>query len=241
MTGSRTAARAASLGISGVIWVGIGALFLTQAPRLMETTLAPEPPPISVDPLEPPPPPPPEITQRAPELPKPWTPPVDTITERPTPPQPILPDITPLAPPLPPGPPPQGPAIARDNVITAPAGGINIAETTAPTLPLIDDIVVPPPTPPVIVNPVRVAGADPVFPERALEAGRSGTVTLTFTVDERGRVSNIEVVDETPRGYGFARAARGAISRWTFEPQRVDGAPVVYQARYTIRFDLDNN
>lgn len=242
MTGSRTAARAASLGVSGIIWVGIGALFLTQAPRLMETTLVPEPPPVTVDPLEPPPPPPAlEVTQRAPELPKPWTPPLNTLTERPTPPQPVPVDPAMSPPTLPPGPAPVGPATAERTVVAAPPGGISIAQTTEPVLPSFEELVVPPPAPPVIVNPVRVAGADPAFPERALEAGRSGTVTLTFAVDERGRVSNIEVLDESPRGYGFARAARAAITRWTFEPQRVDGTAVVYQARYTIRFDLDGS
>ena len=240
MTGSRTAARAASLGASGVIWVGIGALFLTQAPRLMEQPTTFDPPPIELRKPDPPPPPPPLIREKAPVLPKPWEPPAPTQTDRPTLILPVDPVVE-TPPTLPLGPTPDEPGIFRETVIEAPPGGNTIIAATEVPVIRPPEIVVPPAPPPVIVNPVRVAGADPVFPERALEAGRSGLVTLTFTVDERGRVSNIEVLEETPGGYGFARAARAAITRWTFEPQRVDGTAVVYQARYTIRFDLSDN
>lgn len=241
MTGSRIAARAASLGVSGVIWVGIGALFLTQAPRLMETIPAFDPPSILVQPMDPPPPPPPPvIRETAPRLPEPWRPPAPTMTERSIRQLPVE-IATPVTPTLPSGHTPDEPGVYRETVIETPPGGITMAAGTEVPVQLPPEIVMPPAVPPVVVNPVRVAGANPVFPDQALEAGRSGLVTLTFTVDERGRVSNIEVLDETPRGYGFARAARAAITRWTFEPQRVDGTPVVYQARYTIRFDLDDN
>ena len=105
-------------------------------------------------------------------------------------------------------------------------------------------VVAAPPTPPppatLVINPVRVTGANPTFPNRALERGVSGEVTLSFTVSNSGKVENIDVTGEDPRGYGFARAAREAIQNWTFQPQTIGGVPVAYPARYTISFKLED-
>lgn len=89
-----------------------------------------------------------------------------------------------------------------------------------------------------IINPVRIAGANPIFPRKALDREVNGEVTLSFTVTSQGKVSNLVVIGESPRGYGFAEAARRAVEAWTFQPQTIDGIAVAYPARYTISFTL---
>jgi periplasmic protein TonB len=123
------------------------------------------------------------------------------------------------------------------------ASGGSIAEPPPlAAVPVLPEVVAepPPPIPKMVINPVRSAGANPTFPTRALEAGISGEVTLSFTVSPTGKVENIDVTGESPGGYGFARAAREAIRNWTFAPQTIDGVPVAYPARYTISFKLED-
>jgi protein TonB len=231
-------ARAASLGVSGLIWVGLGALVLTQAPQVLDFTPA-GPPAIQMEPRiiippEPPLPPEPVIRDKPPEaptLPAPFRP--DPVAERPPP--TVIPGVVPAGPSdLPTGPTADQPAVAGP--APEPSGG-TLELPLAPPAP--EPVVPPQPAPPpVILNPVRIAGADPVFPERALEAGRSGVVTLAFLVGADGRVSDLEVIGESPGGFGFARAARTAVARWTFQPQMIDGTATPYRARYTIRFEM---
>ncbi len=111
--------------------------------------------------------------------------------------------------------------------------------TAPPELPPIVEPIAPP-APKLTINPVRLAGANPTFPLRALDRGISGEVTLSFTVTPAGKVENISVTGERPSGYGFAHAAREAIANWTFQPQTIDGVAVAYPARYTISFKLED-
>ena len=111
---------------------------------------------------------------------------------------------------------------------------------TPPDVPIVADPPAPPPVAKLVINPVRASGANPTFPNRALDRGVSGEVTLSFTVSTSGKVENINVSGENPGGYGFARAAREAIQNWTFQPQTIDGIPVAYPARYTISFKLED-
>jgi periplasmic protein TonB len=140
---------------------------------------------------------------------------------------------------------PAGP-VADEPVIFAPIEPMSgVREWVEPdvmapivTLPKVEDP--PPPVARLVINPVRMAGANPIFPNRPLERGISGEVTLSFTVSTSGKVENINVTGENPSGYGFARAAREAIQGWTFQPQTIDGIPVAYPARYTISFKLED-
>jgi protein TonB len=63
----------------------------------------------------------------------------------------------------------------------------------------------------------RVSTSQPAYPEAALRTGTEGWVRLEFTVNERGRVSDIVVVDADPPGV-FDNAASSALSRWRFRP-----------------------
>jgi periplasmic protein TonB len=232
--------RTAALAGSAIIWGSLGYLALTYVPKY-------EKPIVDVDTIidgirDP-------IVKPKPPLPEPilpdrplvrtqdpvasTTPP--TLTTRPSSSQ----TTNPLAGELPAGP------VAADPVIFGQVepltGGREWEEPVVlATPPAMPEIVESPPAPKLVINPVRLAGANPTFPNRALDRGVSGQVTLSFTVSPTGKVENIDVTGENPSGFGFARAAREAIQGWTFQPQTIDGVPVAYPARYTISFKLED-
>lgn len=77
----------------------------------------------------------------------------------------------------------------------------------------------------------------PDYPRRAAMAGIEGTVTMRFTINSDGSVSDVSVVEANPRRV-FDRAAVAAIAQWEFEPFRVDGDRVAREASMTIDFQL---
>lgn len=80
----------------------------------------------------------------------------------------------------------------------------------------------------------------PVYPSTARSAEIEGFVTMEFTVNPNGSVSDITVITANPPRM-FDRAAQQALARWRFEPSRQDGRAVSSRARQTIRFSLDSN
>jgi TonB family protein len=93
-------------------------------------------------------------------------------------------------------------------------------------------------TPPLIINPHPLSRGGLVYPERAVEMGKSGYVDFTFVIEPDGSVGGAQVIDEVPEGYGFATAARKAFSTWKFEPKTVGGRPVAAAAQIRISFQL---
>jgi periplasmic protein TonB len=232
---------------SALLCGSLAYMALTVAPKL-ERIIEIEPPGIDmVDPPKPivilPPPPvtPPEVKQ---------TP--DLRVAEPTstpPPLTVRNPATTTRNPLPPsgmraGNPPQAPATSDGTGIgtlsIVPPEDVWIAPVEAPPIAQPTPIPAPLPVAKLVINPVKLSGANPVFPNRPLDAGISGEVTLSFTVTPNGRVENITILSETPRRYGFARAAEEAIATWVFQPQTIDSIPVAYPARYTISFKLED-
>jgi len=68
---------------------------------------------------------------------------------------------------------------------------------------------------------VRVA---PQYPPRALQRGRSGHVTLRFTIAADGRTKDIEVVESSSSV--FEDAAVAALSQWRYAPHIANGTAV---------------
>ncbi len=66
--------------------------------------------------------------------------------------------------------------------------------------------------------------------------GREGKVLLRLTLDERGKLLNLEVL-ENP-GYGFADAAIAALKKSCFSPASINNRPVACRVRLPIRFAL---
>lgn len=88
-----------------------------------------------------------------------------------------------------------------------------------------------PPRPKAILNPdwIRKPSGSQLadaYPDRALELGRAGSVTLLCVVGVSGQVRDCNVAEETPRQFGFGAAAL-RLSRWfSIRPQTEDGQPV---------------
>jgi protein TonB len=72
----------------------------------------------------------------------------------------------------------------------------------------------------------------PVYPVKAAELGKMGDVEVYVAVGAGGAVTDVQIVREDPKGYGFGRAAVAAVRRWEF----ATAAPGVY--RVTVRFRL---
>jgi protein TonB len=76
------------------------------------------------------------------------------------------------------------------------------------------------------------------YPPLLRDAGISGSVTLSFVVNEDGRVneSSIEVLDSSHEG--FADAARRAVSRMRFRPAKVNNQAVKVKVQIPVSFTV---
>lgn len=77
----------------------------------------------------------------------------------------------------------------------------------------------------------------PKYPRLARELGKEGTVLLRLTIDERGRLMDVEVMKRA--GSGFDEEAVRAVRDSSFTPARIDGKPVKCKAQLPIRFVLN--
>lgn len=85
------------------------------------------------------------------------------------------------------------------------------------------------PLPEVSVPDVVVEGAAPPL---------EGHVTLNCAVQPRGAIRDCRVVEETPRGQGFAQAALSAARRARLSDETVERAGAEGRVTFTTRFQL---
>jgi TonB family protein len=85
----------------------------------------------------------------------------------------------------------------------------------------------------------RTRKVDPEYPERALAQKITGSVTLEFTVNNKGEPQDVHVVSAEPAGT-FDRAAIAAVRRWRYEPLVIDNVPQEVTTRTTVRFALSD-
>lgn len=76
----------------------------------------------------------------------------------------------------------------------------------------------------------------PVYPIMARRMGKEGRVLLRLTIDEKGNLLKVEVLEHG--GFGFTEAAVEAVKKSSFLPAHKNGAPVSSQALLPIRFNL---
>ncbi|WP_026957398.1 energy transducer TonB [Aliagarivorans taiwanensis] len=63
---------------------------------------------------------------------------------------------------------------------------------------------------------------EPRYPQRALQRNVEGYVVLSFTIDEKGSPTDIQITESEP-GRIFDREAIRALERWKYQPMVVDG------------------
>ena len=81
---------------------------------------------------------------------------------------------------------------------------------------------VPPPPPPPPKQPPKPQ--PPKYPTQAARDGKEGWVQLSFTIDELGGVTDVEVIDAEPKRI-FDREAKRALRKWKYRPKIIDGKP----------------
>ncbi|MCS5551498.1 MAG: TonB family protein [Gammaproteobacteria bacterium] len=71
-----------------------------------------------------------------------------------------------------------------------------------------------------------ISSSPPTYPRRALQRGRSGSVIVKYTITESGSVTNLEIIDERPRAYGFGKSSLLAAENLKYIPSTKNGSPV---------------
>ena len=79
----------------------------------------------------------------------------------------------------------------------------------------------------------------PIYPMMARKLGREGRVMLKLTIDEKGNLLDVEVIEKA--GYGFTEAAVEGVKKSTFLPAKKDGKRIASRALLPIRFQLERN
>jgi protein TonB len=79
--------------------------------------------------------------------------------------------------------------------------------------------------------------ANPKYPIQAARDRVEGYVKLSFDINESGETANIKVVEEIPEKV-FSKQAILAISKWKYEPQIINGKPVV-QKMIAVQLDFN--
>jgi TonB family protein len=77
----------------------------------------------------------------------------------------------------------------------------------------------------------------PQYPDSALDDRISGSVTVQYVVDKKGRTRDVRVIQSSPPGV-FDRATTSAIQGWRYRPAKYNGQPVEVPVRVLIRYEL---
>ncbi len=86
-----------------------------------------------------------------------------------------------------------------------------------------------------IQTPELVTRVDPKYPPVAVAAKLTGTVILEITVNEAGRVTNVNVL----RSLGLLdQAAVDAVKQWQYSPLMLNGIPTPFIVTVTVNFSL---
>lgn len=128
-------------------------------------------------------------------------------------------------------------------------GGVDGGDpnTGVPHSVLVEPALVVAPTPePVNDEPIQVGGAvtrpevvvrtEPRYPELARRARVEGMVVIRAVIDERGNVTDVQLLRGQPMG--LDQAAMDAVRTWRFRPATLHGKPVKVYFNLTVNFTL---
>ncbi len=85
--------------------------------------------------------------------------------------------------------------------------------------------------------PVKIYTPRPQYTRAARKSGIQGIVILMATIDEKGRVGDIEIIKGLP--HGLSEAAIKTVKKWHFKPATKLGEPVTVYYRLTLNFRLE--
>ena len=71
----------------------------------------------------------------------------------------------------------------------------------------------------------------PRYPRAAVDNNTSGYVVMTFNINKQGYVTDIVVIESTPKGV-FDKVAVQALSKWKYEPLK--GVEVIAQKQKLV-------
>jgi protein TonB len=175
-----------------VIWAllsGLGKNVVQIIKKPLNATIIEE---VKLPPPPPPPPPPPKRIVEPPKVP----PPIDTYV----PPPDIPPPVTQAAPPI--------------TAVTPGAAAAGIQDRGAAAA-----VVQAPPKPAIRRGISKIAGDDPSYPREAIRAGvQKGRVVARLSIDESGKVTEVNIVSSEPRGV-FDKVVRAALETWKFKAE----------------------
>ncbi len=87
-------------------------------------------------------------------------------------------------------------------------------------------------------RPKSIKSARPKYPEYARKMRIEGSVTVSFVLDEKGRVAEPKVIKAVPENV-FENSALTAVAAWRFSPAKKDGRPVKVGMVVSLNFRLD--
>jgi protein TonB len=76
----------------------------------------------------------------------------------------------------------------------------------------------------------------PLYPPEAARRGIEGWVKLSFSIDQTGSVTNVQVMESEPVRV-FDRSAIKALKKWRYKAKFVDGMPVI-QDNLQVKLDF---
>jgi TonB family protein len=79
----------------------------------------------------------------------------------------------------------------------------------------------------------RIHDVAPKYPKDAIAKGIQGVVRLRATIDRKGNVANVRVLEGDPI---LAEAAVKAVKRWKYRPHLLNGEAVEAETAITIQF-----
>jgi len=84
-----------------------------------------------------------------------------------------------------------------------------------------------------IAQGLKTHNVTPIYPPAARNAGIQGDVILQATIDTKGHITNIRVVQGDPI---LVKASIDAVKEWRYRPYVFNGEPVVVQTTIKIQF-----
>jgi len=85
--------------------------------------------------------------------------------------------------------------------------------------------------------PKKIKDVSPEYPEKAKQAQAEGAVVLEATIDPKGNVRNVRVLQSIPL---LDQSAIEAVQQWKYEPTFLEGVPVPIKMTVTVSFALGN-